>query len=171
MQSTLQRPAETVFKTAAPATPKTTIVYWISTALFCLLMTFTAYAELRLPQVADAFTHLGFPAYFRVELSWAKLIGVVLMLARVPARLSGNNAAWTRTACALKEWVYAGFAFDLASRRSPILSVGDGPAAWGWAAATSVLWMLSYFSWRRLHAKPSGAPGIIGRLGYARHST
>jgi hypothetical protein len=120
MQSTLRRPAETVFKTAAPATPKTTTAYWISTALFCLLMAFTAYAELRLPQVADAFTHLGFPGYFRVELSWAKLIGVVLMLARVPARLSGNNAAWTRTACALKEWVYAGFAFDLASRRSPI---------------------------------------------------
>jgi hypothetical protein len=36
---------------------------------------------------AEAFTHLGFPAYFRVELSWAKLLGVVL-LAPVLARLS-----------------------------------------------------------------------------------
>jgi hypothetical protein len=29
---------------------------------------------------------LGFPAHFRVELPWAKLFGVVLMLAPVAAR-------------------------------------------------------------------------------------
>src|SRR2546428_7853354 len=68
-------------------------------------MSFSAYAQLRLPQVAEAFTHLGFPAYFRVELSWAKLLGAVLMLAPVPARL--------------KEWAYAGFAINLASAPSP----------------------------------------------------
>ena len=69
-------------------TPKPIVIgFWIATALFCLQMTFTAYAQLRLPQVADAFTHLGFPAYFRVELSWAKLLGGVLILAPVPARL------------------------------------------------------------------------------------
>jgi hypothetical protein len=28
--------------------------------------------------------------------------------------------------------------------------VGDGPQAWGWAAATGVLWALSYVFWRRL---------------------
>src|SRR5712691_7142777 len=93
MESTLQKPA----LVAAKTTPKAkTVVYWIVTALFCLQMSFTAYTQLRLPQVAAAFTHLGFPAYFRVELSWAKLLGVVLMLAPVPARL--------------KEWAYAGFA-------------------------------------------------------------
>ncbi|MGH9365245.1 MAG: DoxX family protein, partial [Thermoanaerobaculia bacterium] len=93
MESTLQIPA----LVAAQTTPKAkTIVYWIVTALLCLQMSFTAYAQLRLPQVAEMFTHLGFPAYFRVELSWAKLLGVVLLLAPVPARL--------------KEWAYAGFA-------------------------------------------------------------
>ena len=106
--------------------------FFIVTALFCLQMGFTAYAELRLPQVADAFTHLGFPAYFRVELSWAKLLGVVLMLAPVPARL--------------KEWAYAGFAINHASALIAHLSVGDGPEAWGWAAAAGVLWGLSYSS-------------------------
>jgi hypothetical protein len=30
--------------------------------------------------VAEAFVHLGFPAYFRIELSWAKLAGVVVLL-------------------------------------------------------------------------------------------
>ncbi len=78
MESTLQKPASS--PPGLHPKPRT-IVYWIVTALFCLQMSFTAYAQLRLPQVAEAFTHLGFPAYFRVELSWAKLLGVVLILA------------------------------------------------------------------------------------------
>jgi len=70
------------------------IGFWIVTALFCLQMTFTAYAELRLPQVAAAFTHLGFPAYFRVELSWAKLLGVVLLLAPGALTLGASGAVF-----------------------------------------------------------------------------
>src|SRR3954467_1292625 len=112
------------------------IGFWVATALFCLQISFTAYAQLSVPQVADAFTHLGFPAYFRVELSWAKLLGIVLLLAPVPPRL--------------KEWAYAGFAIDLASALIAHLSVGDGAEAWGWAAATGVLWSLSYVFWRSL---------------------
>jgi hypothetical protein len=132
MESTLQNPAIVAAKTSAKVT---NIFYWIVTALFCLQMSFTAYAQLRLPQVAEEFSHLGFPAYFRVDLSWAKLLGVLLLLAPVPARL--------------KEWVYAGFAINLASALVAHLSVGNGPEAWGWAAATGVLWGLSYFFWRR----------------------
>ena len=58
------RPAE-----PAVAANKPTIVYWIVTALFCLQMSFTAYAQLR--RRWRGVHHLGFPAYFRVELSWA----------------------------------------------------------------------------------------------------
>src|SRR3954451_13987518 len=140
MESTLR---ERVFVGNNAASKTTTILFWIATALFCLQMSFTGYAELRLSQVAAAFTHLGFPAYFRVELSLAKLLGVVLLLAPVPARL--------------KEWAYAGFAFDVGSALIAHLSVGDGPQAWGWAAATAVLWGLSYFLWRRLQATPASA--------------
>jgi hypothetical protein len=117
--------------------------FWIVTALFCLQIGFTAYAQLFLPQVAEAFTHLGFPAYFRIELSWAKLLGVVVLLAPVPVRL--------------KEWAYAGFAITLGSALIAHLSVGDGPEAWGWAAGTGVLWGLSYFFWRRVQAAPASA--------------
>ena len=141
MESTLQNPALVAAKTTINAM---TIVYWIVTAIFCLQMSFTAYAELRLPQVAEAFTHLGFPAYFfRVELSWAKLLGVLLLLAPVPARL--------------KEWAYAGFGINLASALIAHLSVGDGPEAWIPSAATSVLWALSYFFWGRLRTRPVSA--------------
>jgi DoxX-like protein len=139
MESTLQNPA---FAASNAVAKRTTVFYWIATALFCLQMSFTAYAQLRLPQVAEMFTHLGFPAYFRVELSWAKLLGVALLLAPVPARL--------------KEWAYAGFAITLVSAILAHLSVGDGPAAWSWAAGTGVLWALSYFFWRRGISAKSG---------------
>ena len=119
------------------------IGFWVVTALFCLQISFTAYAQLSLPQVAEAFDHLGFPDYFRIELAWAKLFGVVLLLAPVPARL--------------KEWAYAGFAITLGSALIAHLSVGDGAEAWGWAAGTVVLWGLSYFCWRRLEALPTNA--------------
>ena len=117
------------------------IGFWVTTLLFCLQIGFTAFAQLRLPQVAAAFTHLGFPGYFRVELSWAKFLGVLLLLAPVPARL--------------KEWAYAGFAITVGSALIAHFSVGDGPEAWGWAAGTAVLWGLSYFFWRRLQAAPA----------------
>jgi DoxX-like family len=119
------------------------IGFWVVTALFCLQIGFTAYAQLRLPQVAEAFTDLGFPDYFRVELAWAKLLGVVLLLAPVPARF--------------KEWAYAGFAITLGSALIAHLAVGDGPEAWGFAAGTGVLWGLSYFFWCRQGAMRAGA--------------
>ena len=124
-----------------PRSKAIVVSFWIVTALFCLQIGFTAYAQLRLPQVAEAFTHLGFPAYFRVELSWAKFLGVVLLLAPAPARL--------------KEWAYAGFAITLASALIAHLAVGDGPEVWSWAAVTGVLWGLSYFLWRRMQGMPA----------------
>jgi hypothetical protein len=132
VQSTLPKAAPVAANTTSRAT---TIAYGLVTALFCLQMGFTAYAQLRLPQVAEAFAHLGFPAYFRVELAWAKVLGVALLLAPAPVRL--------------KEWAYAGFAIDLGSALFAHLAVGDGPEAWGWAAGTGVLWALSYLLWRR----------------------
>jgi hypothetical protein len=83
------------------------IGFWTVTALFCLQIGFTAYAQLALPQVAEAFIRLGFPDYFRVELAWAKLLGVVLLLAPVGSRL--------------KKWADAGFAIPSCLRSSRIL--------------------------------------------------
>lgn len=132
MESTMHKPA-----VAADSGLKANIIiYWIGTLLFCLQIGFTAYAQLRLPQVADMFRHLGFPDYFRAELSWAKIIGVVVLIAPVSVRL--------------KEWAHAGFAITLVSALIAHFSLGDGPEVWGWAAGTGALWGIAYYSWRRL---------------------
>ncbi|OJY15358.1 MAG: hypothetical protein BGO98_22760 [Myxococcales bacterium 68-20] len=118
--------------------------FWLATSLFALQMGFTAYAQLSLSQVAEAFEHLGFPDYFRIELSWLKLAGIAVLLAPAPARL--------------KEWAYAGFAITLGSALYAHLSVGDGAAKWGWAAGTAVLGALSYFFFRKRDSKGVAAP-------------
>lgn len=139
MESTLQH---TVFPNAGLRLTRsrgTIMAFWIVTTLFCLEMSFTAYYELAmLPDSAQAFARLGFPSdAFRIALSWAKIAGVVtLLLPTVPARL--------------KEWAYAGFAFNLVSAIIAHFSIGDIPLAFVPSTITSVLWVLSYFFWRRL---------------------
>lgn len=117
--------------------------FWIVTSLFCLEMTFTAYWELlRLPDAAHAFARLGFPAAsFRAELSLAKIAAVlVLLIPTLPTRL--------------KEWAYAGFAFNLISAVIAHASIHDRPLAFVPSTVTSVLWILSYTLFRRLHPNP-----------------
>jgi hypothetical protein len=114
----------------------TSFGYWIFTSVFALQMGFTAYAQLRLPQVAEVFEHLGFPAYFRVELAIAKLAGILILLAPMaPARL--------------KEWAYAGFAIVLGSALIAHLAVGDDVSKWSWAVGTFLLGTGSYVFFRR----------------------
>lgn len=117
------------------------VAFWVVTALFCLEMLFTAYYELRvLPQASQAFTRLGFPAtFFRLELSWAKVAGVLtLLIPLAPARL--------------KEWAYAGFAFNLISALIAHFSIDDRAVAFVPSTITSLLWVSSYALWRRLQS-------------------
>ena len=115
------------------------ILFWVFTALFCLEMSFTAYFELT-AQGGQAFARLGFPnSYFRFELSLAKLVGAVaLLVPMIPSRL--------------REWAYAGFAINLFSAVIAHLSISDQPLAFVPSTLTSVLWAVSYFSWRRLQS-------------------
>lgn len=134
----LQKPA---FVAGRATSKGIAIAYWIFTGLFCLEMSFTAWWELAvLPQAAQAFVRLGFHAdSFRLELSLAKVVGVaVLLLPMVPARL--------------KEWAYAGFAINLVSALIAHFSISDRGAAFAPSSITSVLWLLSYYYWRRLQS-------------------
>ena len=112
------------------------ISFWIVTGLFCLWMAFTAFAQLKVPQVAEAFKELGFPGYFRIELSWAKFLGIAALLFPVPARI--------------KEWAYAGFGIVLISAFIAHIASGQGPAQWLWAPVAFVLLAISYILRQRI---------------------
>ncbi len=116
------------------------IAFWIVTALFCVEMIFTAYWEWFTPQAAQAFARLGFPAEsFRVELSLAKMLGVIaLLIPAIPARV--------------KEWAYAGFAFNLVSALIAHTSIHDQRAAFAPSTITLLLGTCSYVLWRRLES-------------------
>ncbi|RYG14282.1 MAG: DoxX family protein [Chitinophagaceae bacterium] len=76
------------------------IIYWIFTGLLCAGMLTSAIPNLiSSPQWVEIFKSLGYPAYLLPFLGVAKLLGIIALL--VP----GFNR--------LKEWAYAGFAFDI----------------------------------------------------------
>jgi DoxX-like protein len=118
-----------------PGSKRARIACWIFTILFCLMMGFTVYAQLCLPQVAEVFAHLGFPNYFRIELNLAKIAGLLILILPMASPR-------------LKEWAYAGFTIVLVSALIAHLAVGDGIEAWSWSAGYLVLLALSYVSFR-----------------------
>ncbi|NSL85602.1 DoxX family protein [Chitinophaga sp. Mgbs1] len=87
------------------------IAYWGSTSIIVLVMLYSGFAYLTQPALQQGFQHLGYPGYFRVELGIAKLIGAVLLVVPVSARV--------------REWVYAGFAFTFISAFIAHAASGD----------------------------------------------
>jgi len=90
-------------------------IYWTTTAIVCAVMVFSAINfNLKNPvgPMKGAFAHLGFPDYFRIELTVAKALGVfALLMPGIPARA--------------REFAYAGFAITLISASAAHFSVGD----------------------------------------------
>jgi putative oxidoreductase len=131
-------------------TPKAVVIaFWIVTALFCVEMIFTAYWEWFTPQAAQAFARLGFlSASFRVELSVAKMLGVIaLLIPAIPARV--------------KEWAYAGFAVNLLSALIAHASIHDQHAAFAPSTITLLLGTCSYVLCRRLeNLRRSSVPAL-----------
>ena len=90
-------------------------IYWTSTLIVCAVMIFSAVnfnLEHPIGPMKDAFHHLGLPDYFRIELTVAKVLGVLaLLLPHVPAKV--------------REFAYFGFAITLVSASIAHLSSGD----------------------------------------------
>ncbi len=78
---------------------KTNIIYWVTTILIFIMEgvipAFTSQTEL----AKEGIRHLGYPEYFGNALVVFKVLGALaLIIPQVPKRI--------------KEWAYAGFAFD-----------------------------------------------------------
>ena len=113
------------------------ITYWITTGIVAAMMTFSAYAYLTQPAMVQAFKHLGFPNYFRIELAAAKIIGVALLLAPVSSRL--------------KEWAYAGFTFTFVSAFIAHTATGDPVSARVMPLVLLLLLIASYVTYHKQH--------------------
>ena len=75
------------------------IIYWIATAVMCIIFLFSAYNYFaNFEAMASYFDFLKFPRWIVYPLATAKILGVIAVLSRVSPFL--------------KEWAYAGFFFD-----------------------------------------------------------
>lgn len=78
---------------------KSQSIRWTITVLISFFMLFSAYMS---GSRAADFAHLGFPNYFRIELTAAKILGaLLLLLPQTPARV--------------REWIYVSFTIVLLS--------------------------------------------------------
>lgn len=97
--------------TKSATTKRDTIIFWISTILFCAFMLTSAIPNILSSQEwVTIFEQLGYPKYMLPFLGVAKLLGVVALL------IPGFNR--------LKEWAYAGLFFDLVGAVYSGLAVG-----------------------------------------------
>jgi hypothetical protein len=110
--------ADAAVQPARRQTRKDKLVYWISTGIVCVVMVFSIINfifndHFPFPNGREgAFAHLGFPGYFKVELTIAKILGVLaLLIPNVPLKI--------------REFAYFGFAITLISAAVAHYSRGD----------------------------------------------
>lgn len=76
------------------------IIYWVSTAVLCGIMLYSAQMYFRNTEMVEGFfKNLSYPTYVVIPLAVLKVLGVIMILSR--------KSQW------LTEWAYAGFFFDL----------------------------------------------------------
>jgi putative oxidoreductase len=115
-----------------------TIIYWLATVSFCLWIILNAYFYLTSEEAKRTCRHFGFPDYFRVELAFAKTIGVVVLLLPI---LKGR----------IKEWAYSGFVITVISGFIAHVFSGDSiPSSLSTLIALVIL-LASYFSYHKLN--------------------
>jgi uncharacterized membrane protein YphA (DoxX/SURF4 family) len=113
----------------------TKITYWVTTAIVGLMMFYSAYAYLTQDAMVQAFHHLGYPDYFRVELAIGKILGAILLIAPVSAKI--------------KEWVYAGFVITFISAFIAHTASGDPVNYRVMPVIFLVLILASYFTYHK----------------------
>lgn len=99
-------------------TKRETIIYRTATGIVCAVMVFSIINfivndHFPFPNGPEgAFVHLGLPGYFKIELTIAKILGVLaLLIPNIPSKI--------------KEFAYFGFAITLASASIAHCARGD----------------------------------------------
>lgn len=96
---------------------KINIIYWIFTGLLLALMLWSAIGSfMDNPEGAKMMDQLGYKPYVFHFLAVAKILGIIAILVPGFPRL--------------KEWAYAGFAFDMIGATYSMYASGMEPAKW-----------------------------------------
>ena len=112
------------------------LAHWIVTLLFLGLQAWAARQFLgNSPRMTDAIIGLGYPTYL------VKMLGIATLL--------GIFAIATNLSHVLKEWAYAGFAFEACGAVASHLGSGDSPLTLVVPAGVLVLGLASYTLWKR----------------------
>jgi DoxX-like family len=91
---------------------KEKIIFWVSTGIIAAMMLFSGFNYFTNADMKAAFTHLGFPDYFRVELGTAKILGALaLVIPMIPYTI--------------KQFAYFGFGLIFVSAAYAHISSGD----------------------------------------------
>ena len=129
-------------------------IYWIATGIVCAVMIYSAInfnLANPLGPMKGAFKHLRLPDYFRIELTTAKVLGVLaLLIPGLPIKV--------------REFAYAGFAITLVSAAIAHFSVGDA-----FIFVADPLFFLgalitSYVSFQKLHRPAGRLPAAADEL-------
>jgi len=124
---------------------KTKTLYWIFTVLFALSMIFTAIPDAMLNKDAVAFMkdHLGYPNYFTHFIGVSKILGsIAILIPGIPR---------------IKEWAYAGLAFDLIGALYSVLFIDGFKPQMLFMSVWVILFLLSYIWFRKLEKEKANA--------------
>jgi hypothetical protein len=115
---------------------KTKIAYWTATILFVLSMLQSGIVQL-IPSEGskEVMTLLGYPMYLLTILGVAKLLGAIVLV--------------LETFKTLKEWAYAGFAFDFIGASASGVYIGEILVVIVPLVYLAVMF-LSYFLWKKM---------------------
>ena|ERR1700758_3006622 len=122
---------------------KINIIYWISTGILLALMLWSAIGSfMDNPEGAKMMNDMGYKPYVFHLLAVAKVLGIIAILIPGFPRL--------------KEWAYAGFAFDLIGATYSMYASGMPPANWAPMFIFLAILACSYiFYHKRLKASPA----------------
>jgi hypothetical protein len=118
-------------------------LYWVLTILFALAMLADGMGGVTQQQAGkDVMVHLGYPMYVLIIFGVAKLLGAVAIL-QTKFR-------------AIKEWAYAGFAFNFIGAFASRAFVGDGGFLLILPLIILAFLFVVYYFWKRFEQVKTG---------------
>lgn len=128
---------QVLFKLKTKTMKRTKILYWVFTGLFGAFMLFSAIPDLLTVPDAVKMVHddLGYPVYIIPFLGLAKILGVIAIIIPGFPRI--------------KEWAYAGLAYDLIGATYSLYCIDPSPKGWMGMLGPILIGALSYYFYHK----------------------